>query len=95
MTLIFHRYLEMTKGCIINVSSTMGHRPTAGAIGYSMTKAGLEMLTKCCALELAPIGVRVNAVCPGTTDTNLYRYTGMSESEFNQFKKRAAANIPL
>jgi len=48
-----------------------------------MTKAGLEMLTKSCALELAPLGVRVNAVSPSTIDTNLYRYTGISENEYN------------
>ena len=60
-----------------------------------MTKAGLEMLTKATALELAPLGVRVNAVQAATIDTNLYRYTGMSEGEYNSFKKRAAQNIPL
>ena len=60
-----------------------------------MTKAGLEMLTKCSALELAPLGIRVNAVSPTVIDTNLYRYTGMSETEYQNFKKRAANNIPL
>jgi len=95
MTLIFHKYLEMSRGCIINVSCTLGSRPQAGTIGYCMTKAGLEMLTKCSALELAPLGIRVNAVSPATIDTNLYRYTGMTEAEYTNFKKRAAANIPL
>ena len=95
MTLIFHRYLEMSKGCIVNVSCSQGSRPNAGTIGYCMTKAGLEMLTKSCALELGPVGIRVNAVCPSTIDTNLYRYTGMSELEYASFKKRAASNIPL
>ena len=47
-----------------------------------MTKAGVEMLTKTSALELAPMGIRVNAVSPTTIDTNLYRYTGMSELEY-------------
>lgn len=60
-----------------------------------MTKAGLEMLTKSSALELAPLGVRVNAVEAATIDTNLYRYTGMTENEYRNFKKRAGANIPM
>jgi len=78
LTLLFQRYLEVSRGCLVNVSSVMGNRPMAGVIGYSMTKAGLEMMTKCLALELAPAGVRINCVVPGTMDTNLYRYSGMS-----------------
>jgi NAD(P)-dependent dehydrogenase (short-subunit alcohol dehydrogenase family) len=95
MTLIFQKYLELSRGCIINVSCSLGTRPNAGTIGYCMTKAGLEMLTKCSALELAPLGIRVNAVSPATIDTNLYRYTGMTEQEYQNFKSRAAKNIPL
>jgi len=72
-----------------------GSRPNAGTIGYCMTKAGLEMLTKTTALELAPLGIRVNAVSPSTIDTNLYRYTGITELEYGAFKKRAASCIPL
>lgn len=95
MTLLFHKYLENSKGCIVNISCMYGGRPNPGAIGYCMTKAGLEMLTKSSALELAPLGIRVNAVQAATIDTNLYRYTGMTESEYTNFKKRASANIPL
>ena len=95
MTLIFHKYLELSKGCIINISCNFGSRPNPGTIGYCMTKAGLEMLTKCSSLELAPLGIRVNAVSPAVIDTNLWRYTGMSETEYSQFKKRVANNIPL
>ncbi|CDW78684.1 short chain dehydrogenase reductase family protein [Stylonychia lemnae] len=95
MTLIFHKYLGMSKGCIVNVSCSQGSKPNAGTIGYCMTKAGLEMLTKSSALELAPLGIRVNAVSPATLDTNLYRYTGMTEQEYQNFKKRAATNIPM
>jgi len=95
LTLIFQKYLSNSRGCIVNVSCSLGTRPNAGTIGYCMTKAGLEMFTKCAALELAPLGIRVNAVSPATIDTNLYRYTGMSEEEYQNFKKRSASNIPL
>ena len=85
----------MSKGCIVNISCTQGSRPNAGTIGYCMTKAGLEMLTKSSALELAPLGIRVNAVAPTTIDTNLFRYTGMTEQEYQNFKKRSGNNVPL
>jgi len=87
--------LKKSKGVIINVSCDKGSRPEPGILGYCMTKAGLEMLTKTTALELAPFGVRVNAVAPCMVDTNLYRYAGYNEVENESLKKRAAANIPM
>jgi NAD(P)-dependent dehydrogenase (short-subunit alcohol dehydrogenase family) len=60
-----------------------------------MTKAGLDMLTKASAMELAPIGIRVNAVAPSMVDTNLYRYAGLKDEENDALMKRAAANIPI
>ncbi len=60
-----------------------------------MSKAGLEMLTKCLALEIASSGVRVNAVSAGTTDTNFMRYAGLSEGDYNSFRSRVASKTPL
>ena len=69
----FKDLLIEAKGCIINVSCERGSRPDPMSLGYCMVKAGLEMLTKSTAVEFAHHDVRVNAVAPGFTDTNLYR----------------------
>ena len=81
LTQFFVPFLKQSKGCIINVSSEKGSRPDTGLIGYCMAKAGIEMLTKTSALELAPFGVRVNCVAPCMVDTNLYKYAGLNETD--------------
>ena len=59
-----HPELKRTKGCVINITDVYGHRPLQDHPVYSMTKAGLIMLTKSLAKEMGP-DVRVNAVSPG------------------------------
>ena len=88
-------FLIESKGCVINISSDKGSKAEPGLIGYCMSKAGLEMLTKSSAIELAPFGIRVNAVAPSFMDTNLYRNTGMSEPEIDALKLRATGNNPM
>jgi len=60
---------QKSTGRIIFVSSVTGRRGIKGLSAYGMTKAGLEMLTKSCALELASLKITVNAVAPGATLT--------------------------
>jgi NAD(P)-dependent dehydrogenase (short-subunit alcohol dehydrogenase family) len=63
--------LRETKGNIINIGSIFGEGGAPGFTAYAMTKAAAMSFTKSLALELAPDGIRVNALCPGATDTPL------------------------
>ena len=57
--------LTQSRGAIVNVSSVTGTRSFPGVLAYCVSKAGVDQLTRCAALELAPKGIRVNAVNPG------------------------------
>src|SRR5688572_13347332 len=73
------------RGNIVNVSSVTGLRAFPGVLAYCVSKAGLDQLTRCAALELASKGVRVNAVNPGVVQSNLHRSSGMNEEEYAKF----------
>ncbi len=66
-------HLMATRGCIVNMSSDAGVQGNAGAAVYCASKGGVSNLTRALALELAPSGVRVNAVCPGDVDSPMLR----------------------
>ena len=70
------------RGNIINIASTYGHAGAAGAAVYVGSKHAVEGITKSVALEVVRSGLRVNAVAPGATDTEmLTRFTGTPENK--------------
>jgi NAD(P)-dependent dehydrogenase (short-subunit alcohol dehydrogenase family) len=77
-------------GRIVNVASTRQEQAWPGAAAYCASKAGVWMLTRVMALELAPLGIRVNAISPGTIETDLNRHALADP----QYRAARLAQIP-
>ncbi len=88
-------HLAARHGAIVNVSSVTGLRAFPGLTAYCTSKAAVDQLTRCAALDLAPKGVRVNAVNPGVVVTNLHRRSGMNEEQYRAFLERSRETHPL
>jgi NAD(P)-dependent dehydrogenase (short-subunit alcohol dehydrogenase family) len=89
-------HLARSHGSIINVSSTYGSKPAAGLSHYAASKAAVEHLTRCWALELASTGIRVNAIASGPVETAfLKERMGLSEDAIKEVKALETATIPL
>jgi len=88
-------HLEKTAGNIVNVSSVAGTRAFPNVLAYCVSKAGVDQLTRCAALELAPKGIRVNAVNPGVVVSNLHKRGGMADADYEKFLKNSENTHPL
>lgn len=88
-------HLVKTKGNIVNVSSIVSTVPMPAMMSYCMTKAALDMFTKCVALELADKGVRVNSINPGPVGTDLFKAAGFDEHSNKKLYDSMAATMPL
>ncbi|MCG9697863.1 SDR family oxidoreductase [Shewanella sp. Isolate11] len=64
---------QATPGVILNTSSVYAQMAAEMTFSYNVSKAAVDMMTKCAALELAPLGIRVCAVAPGRVDTPMLR----------------------
>src|SRR4029450_3488557 len=74
------------RGNIVNVSSVTGLRAFPGVLAYCVSKAGLDQLTRCAALELAAPGVRV---------TEIHKRGGMTEEQYDAFLDHSKTTHPL
>ena len=84
-----HNMIQNKKGCIINISSIWGQVGASMEVVYSISKAGMDGLTKSLAKELGPSGIRVNSIAPGFIDTDMNNI--YNKEEITQIKEE----IPL
>jgi NAD(P)-dependent dehydrogenase (short-subunit alcohol dehydrogenase family) len=88
-------HLAERRGNVVNVSSVTGLRSFPGVLAYCVSKAALDQLTRCSALELAAQGVRVNAVNPGVVVTDIHRRGGMNDEAYAAFLEHSKTTHPL
>jgi len=89
-------HLRKTRGTIIVMSSAVAMTGQRASAGYVATKAGQVGLVRALALDLAPEGIRVNAVCPGAVRTPLMeQWAGTQSDDPDRFLQDACGQIPL
>jgi NAD(P)-dependent dehydrogenase (short-subunit alcohol dehydrogenase family) len=94
MTRAASALLRRKKGAVVNLSSVAATRPYAGLASYCVSKAAVDMLTRCAALDFAPDGVRVNAVNPGVVVTELHTVTN-AVADYPAFLERGKSTHPI
>lgn len=82
------------RGSVVSISSVAGPRSYPGLLAYCVSKAALDAFTRCAALDLAPHGVRVNAVNPGVVVTELHT-TAKAVPDYPAFLERSKTTHPL
>lgn len=80
--------LEAAPGAVLNMASIAAYRATPNNIAYDTSKAAVRMLTQSMAVELAPRGVRVNALAPGVIETPMNAVTREDPEKFAHFLQR-------
>ena len=87
--------LKESHGSIINMSSIGAQRPSANLSMYVGAKAAVENFTKVWAVELAPYGIRVNAIAPGAIETDIWKVPGLTAEESQKHLAETTAHIPM
>lgn len=87
-------HLLKSKGNVINIGSSLSKRHRPGFLGYKISKTGLDKFTKQAAAELAAEGVRVNAISPGVTRTNILNNLNVNGDLMPIIYDAIAENLP-
>ena len=88
-------HLIERKGNVVNVSSVTGLRSFPGVLAYCVSKAAVDQLTRCSALDVAAKGVRINAVNPGVVVTEIHKRGGMNNDAYEAFLEHSKSTHPL
>ncbi|WP_298328723.1 SDR family oxidoreductase [Haloactinopolyspora sp.] len=91
----FSAALTESRGTIVTMSSSIAASPQHGTSAYAAAKGGVEAFTKALALELAPGGVRVNAVRPALVESRIWINAGMDPKKYRALLEQRAAEYPL
>ena len=83
--------LRATRGCILNIASGAAFIAQGGCLGYSPSKGAVKMTTQTLALDLAPDGIRVNALAPGVIHTPMTQATRSDPERLQRFMQRIPA----
>lgn len=95
LTSLASPYLIKTKGNVVNISSVASTKAVNNLMPYCVSKAALDMFTKCAAKELAMHGVRVNSVNPGPTASEFHNRLGLGGKETETLMQERAEESPL
>jgi NAD(P)-dependent dehydrogenase (short-subunit alcohol dehydrogenase family) len=87
--------LAKSRGCVINIASELGLHAIANNVAYVSAKHGVLAMTRALAIELAPLKVRVSALCPGTMDTELMRECAQDSGDPKTYYRNFRAYHPL
>lgn len=94
------KMIERGRGNVVNVASTAGKWGSKNQSAYNMSKHAVVGLTRCVALEMAPHGIRVNAVCPWLVDTGMAdgavaEHAAIANADAGALKDAMLTNVPL